>query len=161
MSAITPWYKQFWPWFLISIPLISIVLSFTMLHLATSGQDSMVIDDYYKEGKAINMRLQEIEHAKSLGIDARLLIDEQSVRLWFENGKPTNGAALTLIFHHPTLAEKDFTLMLTQDANGRYSAPLPQSIDGKWKLTLVPFDKSWKVQQDIGLPQIAPIVVKP
>lgn len=161
MNPNTPWYKQFWPWFLISIPLLSIVLSFTMLHLAANTEDSMVIDDYYKEGKAINMRLKALERARQLGIVAQLEIDEHSVRLRFEEGKPQNGAALSLAFHHATLADKDFDLLLTQDANGHYRASLPAPISGKWKLTLTPFDKHWKVQQDIGLPQASPILLKP
>ena len=45
------WYKQFWPWFLITIPVCSMILSFNMLRFAFDGQDAMVVDDYYKQGK--------------------------------------------------------------------------------------------------------------
>ncbi|MFT4810576.1 MAG: hypothetical protein ACI9LX_003944, partial [Paraglaciecola sp.] len=58
------WYKQFWPWFLIIVPLTSMVLSFTMMNLAFTGKDSMVIDDYYKEGRVINLKIKKLQQAK-------------------------------------------------------------------------------------------------
>ncbi|MBT1063698.1 FixH family protein [Bowmanella sp. Y26] len=156
-----PWYKQFWPWFLIAIPVTSIILSTKMLMLALGGNDSMVIDDYYKEGKGINMNLDKIQHARDLGIDIRLQFSDKSVQLEFAAGKPESGAALTMYFQHPTLADKDFQLLLTQNASGVFSGALTEPMQGKWKVTLEPFDKSWRVYQDIGLPQSSPIVFRP
>ena len=63
----TPWYKQFWPWFLIAVPVITVIMSGFLIHFATSTQDTLVIDDYYKEGKAINARLDKVEAA---GLDS-------------------------------------------------------------------------------------------
>ena len=65
------WYKQFWPWFLIIVPLTSMVLSFTMMNLAFTGEDSMVIDDYYKEGRAINLKIQKLQQAQNLNISTK------------------------------------------------------------------------------------------
>ncbi len=61
----TPWYKQFWPWFLIAVPLITLVMGGVLLKLAISTEDSLVVDDYYKEGKAINAlgkTMKKIKH---------------------------------------------------------------------------------------------------
>ncbi|GAB3018078.1 FixH family protein [Bowmanella dokdonensis] len=156
-----PWYKQFWPWFLIAIPLVSIILSTKMLLLATSGQDSMVIDDYYKEGKAINLSLEKIQRARELGIDSLIHFEGQRITLRFVQGAPASGEALSLYFQHPTLKDKDFQLLLTQNADGAYSAQLPNALAGKWHLTLTPFDGEWKVLQEVGLPRQDPIVFRP
>ena len=51
-----PWYKEFWPWFLIAVPIITLIMGGVLLKLAISTEDSLVVDDYYKEGKAINAR---------------------------------------------------------------------------------------------------------
>ncbi|MDU0355093.1 FixH family protein [Paraglaciecola aquimarina] len=96
------WYKQFWPWFLIIVPLTSMILSFTMMHLAFNTDDSMVIDDYYKEGKGINVKLQAIQKAKELGIVTQMSISQHDVEVNFLSGKPENGEALILDFHHST-----------------------------------------------------------
>ncbi|MCK7576724.1 MAG: FixH family protein [Chromatiales bacterium] len=50
-----PWYREAMVWFVIAIPLTSVFTGFTMLYLAESGKDGMVVDDYYRKGKEINM----------------------------------------------------------------------------------------------------------
>ena len=37
-----PWYRQFWPWFLVALPLASVVLSFVTLYRALAGMDAVV-----------------------------------------------------------------------------------------------------------------------
>jgi len=52
---IQPWYKQFWPWFLISLPVTVMIVCGVIIYLSISqGNFSMVVDDYYKRGKTIN-----------------------------------------------------------------------------------------------------------
>lgn len=40
-----PWYKQFWPWFIISLPVTSVIVSMTILWLAVSNPDRSVLND--------------------------------------------------------------------------------------------------------------------
>jgi len=40
-----PWYKQFWPWFIIALPASVVVASFFTLWLAISNPDRLVVDD--------------------------------------------------------------------------------------------------------------------
>ena len=40
-----PWYKQFWPWFIIALPASVVVASFFTLWLAISNPDQLVVDD--------------------------------------------------------------------------------------------------------------------
>src|SRR5690606_40709111 len=54
---IPPWYKQFWPWFLISILVFAVVIGLGLLYVSMLNPDSMVRDNYYKEGRAINMHM--------------------------------------------------------------------------------------------------------
>ncbi len=160
-SDTLPWYKQFWPWFLISVPLISIILSFTMLRLATNTTDSLVIDDYYKEGRGINLELTKVQEAIARNIEAQLKIEQSEIRLDFLSGAPQSGTALQLQFQHTTQIEKDFSVMLTRDAQGTYRASVDHNIDGKWRLTLLPIDKVWKVMDTIVLPNTSAIDLKP
>lgn len=37
-----PWYRQFWPWFLIALPAISVIFSFATLYIAVSGADEVI-----------------------------------------------------------------------------------------------------------------------
>ena len=40
-----PWYKQFWPWFIIALPASVVVASFFTLWLAISNPDHLVLSD--------------------------------------------------------------------------------------------------------------------
>lgn len=40
-----PWYKQFWPWFIIALPASVVVASFITLWLAISNPDPLVVND--------------------------------------------------------------------------------------------------------------------
>ncbi|MFT6988562.1 MAG: hypothetical protein ACJASL_000526 [Paraglaciecola sp.] len=155
------WYKQFWPWFLIVVPLTSMVLSFSMLRLAFTGEDSMVIDDYYKEGRGINLQIQKLQEAKVLNITTKTQVFSDYVEVTFISGAPANGEALILDFFHSTQKFKDFSVNLLRDANGIYRAPLTSDTSGKWKLSLHPIDENWKIQKIIALPQSIPFDLKP
>jgi uncharacterized protein len=147
------WYTQFWPWFLIVVPAISVVLSLTMLTLAINTEDSPVVDDYYKQGKAINLDLARQENAATLGISTQLTINDNQVALRFLHSEPESGEALELAFYHATLIEQDFVLLLTRDAVGNYRASHSLAITGKWHVVLQPLDKSWKIQHPLTLPR--------
>ncbi|WP_299074289.1 FixH family protein [uncultured Paraglaciecola sp.] len=155
------WYKQFWPWFLIIVPLTSMVLSFTMLNFAFNSEDSMVIDDYYKEGKGINLQIQKLQQAKVLNIATKTHVSADSVTVTFTSGAPTSGEALLLEFFHSTQEFKDFSVTLLRDAKGVYRGPLSNDIAGKWKLSLHPYDASWKIQKIVALPQTRPFDLNP
>ncbi len=61
-----PWYKQFWPWFLIALPVTVMCVCATIIYLSASqGGFSMVVDDYYKRGKMINAVIEHVEKAKN------------------------------------------------------------------------------------------------
>ena len=51
-----PWYKQFWPWFIIAFPLTSIIASLTTLWIAISHPDRSVLND--AESRALNNQLK-------------------------------------------------------------------------------------------------------
>jgi hypothetical protein len=148
-----PWYKQFWPWFLICIPLSSLIVGSQVIRLATDGTNSLVVDDYYKEGKTINARLDKVEKAIELNIKTKLQVKPGSIELEFLSGAPESGEALKLDFFHVTQDFKDFTVLLTMDASGIYRSNEEYPIEGKWNIRLVPLDEAWKVQTTVRLPQ--------
>jgi hypothetical protein len=155
------WYKQFWPWFLIALPVTSMAVSLNMLRFALNSEDSLVVDEYYKQGKAINVRLQKIELAKDLNLKAKLLISDNSVELVFTDGKPASATALNLVFYHATQKHKDISLTLIKDAGDTYRALINTDLTGKWQVSLQPHDEEWKIQQTISLPQQRPIIFIP
>jgi len=45
-----PWFKQFWPWFIIALPTAAVIASFVSLWLAISNPDHLIVtDDEYRQ----------------------------------------------------------------------------------------------------------------
>lgn len=151
-SHVKPWFKQFWPWFLIAVPLSSFIVGFVVIRFATNTTDSLVVDDYYKEGRAINANLDKEEHARYLNITSDLTIKDGAIAVKFHSGIPQDGNALKLSFYHVTLQDKDISLLLSRDASGIYRGFVDDSLAGKWRVTLTPHDEQWKIQNVLTLP---------
>jgi hypothetical protein len=47
-EQLEPWYRQFWPWFIIALPASAVIASFITLWLAISNPVQMVVteEDY-------------------------------------------------------------------------------------------------------------------
>ena len=51
-----PWYRQFWPWFIIALPAAAVIASFFTLWLAISNPDYVVVDE--EEYRRLNSSLK-------------------------------------------------------------------------------------------------------
>ena len=146
------WYQQFWPWFLIVLPLSAVAASLYTFYLASSGADSMVVDDYYKKGRAYNKDLSELKRAADLKMLAKLSYQDDRVSIVLE-GKHKAGEAIRVSFTHPTLAKEDHLLLMTSDATGVYRERLEiPLIKGNWNLQIESMDGHWRIQKRISLP---------
>ncbi|MGS0680629.1 FixH family protein [Shewanella sp. 125m-7] len=150
MSTPQPWYKQFWPWFLIILPLCAVVASINLFWVAFNNQDPLVTEEYYKEGKGINIDLRKIKHAKQLGMNYMLEFDDKYVEL-SQQGGDKYLAGLSISFYHPTLEDRDFSQIVTADANGVYRIDLTQNIEGPWDVRIEGYDQTWRIQQRVTL----------
>jgi hypothetical protein len=144
-----PWYRQFWPWFVFSLPAASVVAGFITLYLAGSAP-AMVVDDYGRIAKTTALRIERRDHARQLGLSAELsfaasgelVVDLR--RLKHESPWPS---ALNLQLVHPTQEERDQTVVL-EGASGRYVARLARP-EGRYYLALTDRDGSWRLAGEL------------
>lgn len=156
----TAWYKEPWAWLVFFLPFSAVVAGITTLFIANHEPDPLVVGDYYKKGKAINLELSKIKQAQKLGMQFALKLENNELII-----KPTGiektFPLLNINFYHPTLAEKDFYLALTPDGNSHFRHQFNEALSGKWKITISPFEDTWKIQATIALPQANFIDIKP
>ena len=145
-----PWYKQFWPWFVMSLPASAVVAGIITLFIANEHADSLVVDDYYKQGLAINVKSAKLSKAAELGIEADLSIHTDNLVALKLNLALPEGQGLTLKFIHPGEAKRDFTLALEKQADGAYAARAPFPISGRWYLQLTDED-SWMLKAELPI----------
>ena len=157
----TPWYKNFWPWFLIFFPLVAIIGCISLFITAIGNGPDMVVDDYYKKGKAINLELTKFEKAKALYLHGGLNVTNERVSFKFTKGDSSNVHALKLSFYHRTIKAHDFTATLTPNANQEFTALLDKYTPGAYSVFIEPIDGSWKMKENITLPTEQTVLVTP
>ncbi|ASI96418.1 MULTISPECIES: FixH family protein [Vibrio] len=149
---VKPWYKQFWPWFLIILPLTVVVWTVVTVVVFANNSVSLVAEDYYKKGKGINIDISKMNVARDLGLNATVSSDKNTVVIAFNKGELPHFPALTATFTHRTLPDRDFTKLLTADAKGNYRLTPEDSIQGPWFVELEPHNKEWMIQGRVEFP---------
>lgn len=147
-----PWYRQFWPWFLIAIPLSSMVMGVIMITLAVNGKDTLVRENWYKDGMAINQRMDKQLKAKELGIKAALTYDKKSGALFVAtaNVDTQTDTELTLHLIHPTLKDKDRTLQMFLAPNNQFYTKLDGVPQGFYYLLLTTPTEQWEIDSSVN-----------
>ena len=134
-SSPPPWYKQFWPWFLISFPAIAVFAGIATIVLAIKSDDGLVKDDYYKAGLAINQVLELKQKAQKLNLNADVNWDKltQTITLKLTGNISEPPARLTMQLAHATRANHDqtITLFLAPDKKS-YTGRLNAIKSGNW-----------------------------
>lgn len=154
-----PWYRQFWPWFIIALPASSVIAGLSLVFIAISGQDSVVRDDWYKDGRSINVDVARDTLAKTMGLSADIIIDALTGDITASlQSKPGTvlPAQLTLGLFHVTLAKLDQTLTLKKLAlkkqgDATYHGTLKQALQGEFDLELA--GDNWRLIDSKKFPQ--------
>lgn len=157
----TPWYKVTWVWYIIFMKFAVITACIVTAILIYRNPISMVVDDYYNEGRSINLQLQRVAIAEERNISFYAEFTNDNLELRFRSGAPNDGSALVVTFYHPTTQQYDFELRMTQSGDGVYRQMLPRELDGHWRLDIEPFDREWRVSQNIHLPVSQRITILP
>ncbi len=154
---IPPWYKQFWPWFLISILVFAVVIGMGLLWVSLLNPDSMVRDNYYKEGRAINMHMGRDQMARELDLSAAFTIDELTggVSLQLDGKLAALPPQLQLEIMSPSHAERDRSVTLRHISANQYVGELEHSIRGRHYIDLsdprAPGEDGWRLTGEATL----------
>lgn len=152
-AGSAPWYRQFWPWFVISLPASAVIAGLTTVWIAVTHQQDLVQDSWYKDGMAINQHLDRQREARRQGIALTLQ--------WSHNGGRLEGQLagqwatppplLSLTLLHPTLPDRDAALTLALMPDGRYAATTGTLHEGRYRAQLSAPGGNWQVDADIDL----------
>ncbi|UOO83215.1 FixH family protein [Uruburuella testudinis] len=136
-------------------PAIVVVAGFTTFYLAQKNAADLVSDDYYKDGKHIDIQLHRDEEAVKRHIEAQVLVspDNDAAKV-FVSGDFDSGRPLNLVLMHPAKKANDQTVKLQAVQSGvasgnkhEYSAvfkPLPAA--NHWYVRLEDAGGTWRVE---------------
>jgi hypothetical protein len=184
-KTVTPWYAQRWPWLLMLGPMTVVLAGLFTAWLAFTYQDALVVDDYYKAGKAINQDLRRDHEAVRRGINGSLHYDaaqgvlsgvlhnlrqpvnernaeKNAAESLEEQGAAALGAGLLqLRLIHSTLPAKDILLNLHADPQGNFSVALPLLDAARWQVLVEDRQGQWRLHGNWIWPQQAAIDLRP
>jgi len=159
-DTVKPWYRQPWFWFLTIFPLASITYCAIAITIAMNTENSMVTDDYSKEGRGINMEIARDQKASDLGLQANMSFSDRNIKLVLDSDSgQTDYPYLILNLFHPTIAEKDRTIQFTRTGQDTYRATMNQDIKGRWYFDLRSPDNDWRLKGETSLPSDTAIQV--
>jgi len=150
-NDVLPWYKQMWPWFLITLPASAVVGGIATVIIAVNSPNALVVDDYYKAGLAINQHKQRFSTASEMQLTGLLRSDAATVSVALTATEPLTEKTLVLQVIHATRSELDRTVLLQRDTTGNYRAPLPALPAGTWYLTLQNQEQTWEIRSRISI----------
>lgn len=143
--AHPPWYRQFWPWFLICLPGTAVLGSIVTIVIAVRTAPDMVVDDYGRIDRITEERLARRAAASRLAVAAELVLRGERVEVLLDIAGGQAPQRLTLSLRHPTRAALDAELLLESIGARRYLGPLPP-IGSRRYLTLKPAEQpAWQL----------------
>jgi len=139
------WYKEPWPWILMSGPAAVIVAGAATTWIAFAGADGLVADDYYKRGLAVNAVLAREQAAARRGITAELERSGDIERVRLSGAAPDY---LFLRFVNATRASMDIRARLERTGDGVYEGRVLPLAQGRWRTVIEDPRGEWRLVRD-------------
>lgn len=156
-----PWYRQGWPWFLIAFPAIAVIAGVITFVIAAKTFDGMVVDDYYKEGRAIVHTIERVERARELGLIAALQVRSESIRIEMGAAVPADvPQRIVLTIVHPTRGGQDQSYVVG-GTGGVFETGLKALATGRWLFVLEDEARHWRMSGTAYLPAESVITITP
>jgi len=150
-----PWYKQFWPWFIIALLASSVVAGLTTVWISLQTSDSLVIQSDDGTQAAAERRINAEKLAAELGLAALIEInlDTGAISAAMRAGALDSvPAALLLEFTHPAFADRDQVISLhraqaDESGNPVWVGHFVDIPEGRWYVTLKSGD-DWRLASE-------------
>jgi hypothetical protein len=145
MSGPKPWWREPWPWLLMSGPAAVILAGGVTTWIAFASADGLVAEDYYKQGLAINKVLAREEAARRMGLEASVAFSNGKIRVELKGQAPE---AIFVHLAHATRAGYDQRLRLAPAGDGVYEAVLPPLAAGRWRIAIEDPRGAWRIVKE-------------
>lgn len=136
------WYREPWPWILMSGPAVVVVAGLATAWVAFATSDGLVAEDYYRQGLAINQTLRREQRAAERGIHADVERAQGRLRVRLAGAEPE---AVLVQLVHPTRAGLDRRVRLLPAGGGAYEAVIGELPPGRWQAVIEDPRREWRL----------------
>jgi len=144
-----PWFRHPEPWLLLAAPFAAVVAGSITWWIAAHSNHSLVVDDYYKQGKAINQTLARDRRSAELGLRATLVVDAATqtayLNLVSSLGPEDLPDAVRIQLIHATRSELDHQHWLQRTTDGRWQGAFAAPADGRWQVQIDDGAGRWRL----------------
>jgi uncharacterized protein len=160
----TRFYKEYWFW-IVMIPITSsVIVGSSFVYQAFATFDGVVVDNYYKDGKGIKVRVEEDRRAQANGLQATMVAVNNTVKAQIGGTLASYPDQLDLIFIYPYSDKYDIELVMEHLGDGEYQAEFFPEVQNRYLVQLHTQDgaeNAWRLHGETNLPLVAPIILKP
>jgi len=148
-------------WLIISFPLVAVIAGTATYIIADRTRDGLVVDDYYRRGKEINLDLARDRAAADHGLSGRLELTGGKLVLQLHArqgyGLPD---ALSIRWLHATRSGFDRQQTVQRHkAESMFRTDSPDLAPGHWYVQIEAQD--WRLQGSLYIPQETSIDLRP
>ena len=116
-----PWYKEPWPFILVSITGLGVVAGSTLAVIGFSNPPEIVSGQFGSLAKFVTEDSALIDQARALGLSGRLALDGDEVVLRMSAHDGTSlPEQLMVQFQHPATSAGDSVALVSRTAGGEY-----------------------------------------
>lgn len=149
-----PWFKQPLVWLVIFFPAAAVIAGLITLAIAINVDDGVVVDDYYKKGKEINLVLTRDKQALALGLKGKSVYtpSTQHMLITVDSTKQTTlPDTIRLQLLHTTRGKIDIDIETSSAKPGYFDIALPAALaKGSWIVQVG--TPEWRIHGRINIP---------
>ncbi len=149
------WYQEPWMWLVVGIPMATVIAGLSTVWIALHQADSPVVSDYYRQGLAVNERIESRRQAQKLGITAVIVFSEGRTQMRLH--APVQPNSIDMLLAHPTDKMRDHKMTLHYDAQSQLFVGPAIKATGRYYAQITAPGKDWLLSQEVFVSPGEPI----
>lgn len=145
-EQFTPWYKEPYMLLVAGIPVIAVIWGLNMVRLAMDNPDTLVSDSYYKDGVSYVESHKLDQAADRLQVEAAMTFNADEITVELSGYFDQKPDTLQLQLIHPTLEERDVTVLLQRMPDGRYMGVNDITLPNRRHVWVSSPEQGWRLQ---------------
>jgi hypothetical protein len=147
-----PWYRQFWPWFIMIPPAGAVIGGIITVYLAFANQPELVVEDYGSIDNTTALKMQREQTASNMELEAEVRLARDSSGSFFlkvtltqgDDGRPLpDMLRATLVHSTKSEFDREAQLLRTDDVyQGQIDIPA-----SNYYLQLQDPDRTWQLRR--------------
>ncbi len=150
-TPANPWYKEPWPFILVSITGIGVVAGSTLAIIGFSNPPEIVSGQFGSLGKFVTEDSARIDQARALGLSGRLALDGEAIVLSLSATDADKlPEQLMVQFQHPATSAHDSVALLMHTGDGEYRGSYAEPPHARAQVNVSDLNQSWALAGRLG-----------